>query len=840
MGSLKKYDVIILGGGLAGLTLALQLKQANPALSIQILEKRSDHAPIAVHKVGESTSELGSYYLRDVVGLKDYLTEHQLRKMGFRFFFSPEHRDDISRRVEIGSKFITPFPTHQIDRGLLENELVRKAVDGGIEVVMGAKVSSLTLSKTGHEVGYCKEGHDFTAASVWVVDASGRSAIIKRKLGLEKAMDHNINAAWFRLDFPVDLDYWSDDLNWRNFMSPGRRRLATNHLMGEGYWVWIIPLVSGSTSIGIVADPAYHPFETYNTFDKAIQWLEKHEPNAARMLEPHRAARMDFKLMKHFAYDCKRFYSTDRWTLTGEAGAFLDPFYSPGSDFIALANSWTADLILRDLAGEDITQRALIYDFAHKELLSGWSLLYKNQYGLFGKTQIMLMKIAWDWATYWAVPNVLFMNEGYTNLSVLKQYSAASNSIGRRFAKLNERMQEHFRQWGQYTSPPVADRHLNVFDLGFLLKFQTELHQRYRPEALMDKVASNIQILEQIAAEIFRLASAQVKGTPADMKVDPFEMTLEDDSPVLLHKAGSPDALGVDASIRADLAQFWFGAEPQPEVKMTSQVASNMDYIQKIFLDIQEQLMLAYDLDALIDFLDKESPTFRSIAYESASLQIATRSLNVHKDLEQWHAFYRRADKAHTFHLGIGLGWALAKAEISPTPFLDALDPWVKLMVYDGMGYFYGLFKGRKTIKSHLVPAEISGEALHGFDQGLGRRLWYNAMGDVRALTELIHTFPASRHADLWRGVGIACGYVGGLEEKDLVKLRSFSAENQKSLSRGVSLAAMCRTASGSITPDIELASLVVCYKDIADIETLQQTYPETFLREQPTTLVLC
>ena len=35
----NQYDVIIAGGGLAGLTLSIQLKQANPTISILILEK---------------------------------------------------------------------------------------------------------------------------------------------------------------------------------------------------------------------------------------------------------------------------------------------------------------------------------------------------------------------------------------------------------------------------------------------------------------------------------------------------------------------------------------------------------------------------------------------------------------------------------------------------------------------------------------------------------------------------------------------------------------------------------------------------------------------------------
>ena len=32
----------------------------------------------------------------------------------------------------------------------------------------------------------------------------------------------------------------------------------------------------------------------------------------------------------------------------GEAGLFLDPFYSPGSDFIAIGNTYICDLIRRD------------------------------------------------------------------------------------------------------------------------------------------------------------------------------------------------------------------------------------------------------------------------------------------------------------------------------------------------------------------------------------------------------------------------------------------------------------------------------------------------------------
>ena len=262
----EKYDVVIAGGGLAGLTLALQLKQTKADISILVLEKRNDNAPVATHKVGESLSEMGASYLREVLNLREYLNEHQLRKFGFRFFFSPEYNEDIARRVEVGSKISNPYPSHQIDRGLLENELVRRLIEFGVEIVLGARVTDVELLKAGHKIHFAKENNEYHTEAKWIVDSTGRNGLLKKKLDLKKEIGHDINSSWFRLDAVIDVDDWSDNLTWRNFVDPGRRRLATNHLMGEGYWVWIIPLIAGKTSIGIVADPKYHPFNDFNTF----------------------------------------------------------------------------------------------------------------------------------------------------------------------------------------------------------------------------------------------------------------------------------------------------------------------------------------------------------------------------------------------------------------------------------------------------------------------------------------------------------------------------------------------------------------------------------------------
>jgi 2-polyprenyl-6-methoxyphenol hydroxylase-like FAD-dependent oxidoreductase len=75
----EQYDVAILGGGLAGLTLAIQIKRDRPETSVVVLEKREGRAPLAAFKVGESTVASGAHYFSEVVGVREHLQTAQLR-----------------------------------------------------------------------------------------------------------------------------------------------------------------------------------------------------------------------------------------------------------------------------------------------------------------------------------------------------------------------------------------------------------------------------------------------------------------------------------------------------------------------------------------------------------------------------------------------------------------------------------------------------------------------------------------------------------------------------------------------------------------------------------------
>jgi flavin-dependent dehydrogenase len=382
------YDVAVLGGGLAGLTLGLQLKQARPDTSVLIAEKRDGPAPEAAFKVGESTVELSCHYFGEQLGLKDHLENDQIHKCGLRFFFPAGDNSDLAERIELGPPLYPPVPSYQLDRGRFENFLGERALDAGVDLFGGSRVQDVELGPDQHRVTFTRGDEQHGVSARWVVDASGRAFTLKKKLGLLEDNGHHVNSSWFRLAGGLNIEDWVDDSDeeWYGRMTErGFRRNSTNHLCGQGYWVWLIPLSSGPISIGIVADPRFHPWERMNTLEGALDWIREHEPQLGEALDGRSDQIEDFLKVEDFSYGSKQAFSgSDRWCLTGEAGPFLDPFYSPGSDYIALANTFTTDLVTRELDGEDVAERAKAHENLYLGAYRTHLTFYESQYEFWG------------------------------------------------------------------------------------------------------------------------------------------------------------------------------------------------------------------------------------------------------------------------------------------------------------------------------------------------------------------------------------------------------------------------------------------------------------------------
>ncbi|MFN7723996.1 MAG: NAD(P)/FAD-dependent oxidoreductase [Rubrivivax sp.] len=450
------HDLVILGGGLAGLTLALQLRQRLPELDILVLERRQHPVPHAAHKVGESSVEIGAHYFEHVLGLGEHLKQQQLRKFGFRFFFS-EGQTDLTGVTELGASRSLPVPSYQIDRGIFENFLGEECQRRGIRFEDQAMVRKLVLAEEGatdglHTVTW-QRGTEApqTLQARWVVDACGRAGLIKRQLGLAMENNHPCHAVWFRISDKVHLDAWHQHQTdarttaWQQRCDTPTRWLSTNHLVGAGYWVWLIPLASGSHSVGIVADPRFHPLERMNSFDNAMDWLREFQPALYADLDGKRGQLQDFAFFKRFSYDCKQVFSANRWALAGEAGRFLDPFYSPGSDFIAIGNTYITELVARDRAGQRLEAHTQVFEQIFKSFYDSTLALYEDQYALFGDPEVLPVKVIWDYTYYWSVLSQFFCQERLADLSAFSQLKTELAQC----QALNLAVQRFLRAWGQ-------------------------------------------------------------------------------------------------------------------------------------------------------------------------------------------------------------------------------------------------------------------------------------------------------------------------------------------------------------------------------------------------------
>ncbi|MGE0789191.1 MAG: NAD(P)/FAD-dependent oxidoreductase [Sandaracinaceae bacterium] len=399
---MRPFDVVIVGAGMAGSLLARQLRRTDPSMSVALLEKASTPK----RKVGESTVDVCGKYLTKRLGLSTYLYDRQLPKNGLRFFFDRADRSGSMEELsEIGSTGLLPLPSFQLDRARFEADLHTMNEESGIDVRTGVRVHAIALGE-GEPHAIAIDGGE-TLRARWVVDATGRSSRLARQLDVRTPVDTVQRVAgWARFEGVADLDDFGSPA-FRARVRDTSRVLSTNHFCYAGYWIWLIPLGEGITSVGVVADRGRVP-EGAIRRDGLVPFLLEHRA-MRELLGDARA--LDHGSLDGLAYGTTRTIDVDRRVaLIGEAAAFTDPLYSPGGDFIALANDWVSDVIARESAGEPhvaLQERASIYERLFLARHEATLLLHQDQYDVLGSFELFGSKWDFDLACYlnlWVEP----------------------------------------------------------------------------------------------------------------------------------------------------------------------------------------------------------------------------------------------------------------------------------------------------------------------------------------------------------------------------------------------------------------------------------------------------
>lgn len=213
----------------------------------------------------------------------------------------------------------------------------------------------------------------------------------------------------------------------------------------------------------------------------------------------------------------------------------------------------------------------------------------------------------------------------------------------------------------------------------------------------------------------------------------------------------------------------------------------------------------------LIPRLDRTPLEFRGYAYEGAAMGLAGLDCFL-PGRSRFQAYVGGPGSPHIYMVHIGAGEALARLRRKPEPFMWRLaDPALRWLVMDGYGFHEGFFKQRRFVERQQVPVHLSAFARRVFDQGVGRSIWFTSGADVGRISRTIAAFPPHRHADLWLGIGVACGYVGGVDRATVVALRAAAARHASRMAVGTAFVAKGRIRAGNPIPDTDLACEVLC-----------------------------
>jgi len=400
------YDVVVAGGAVAGASAAILLKRQMPHLSILVVEKSEKFD----WKVGESTVEISAYFLTRVLKQYDHLSREQLAKQAFRFWFYNDSVASLREASEVGPTQLARTPSFQLDRAKLDEHLLQVAREEGNEVWRPAKVVAFELR--GEEGGtLLVERADGTKAQVrckWVVDATGRQAILARKRGgVTPIESHPTAAIWVRYAGVKDLDgaevAGTDPADpWARAVLASRR-LATNHFTGFGYWIWFIPLKDGETSVGLVWDKRLVNPEGKTPLERLTRFLNGN-PLTRELLEHAVPIEGDCRYYAHLPYFVDRFIGPG-WACVGDAGGFLDPFYSPGLDQMAFSVHTRVALIQKAFSGVPPAEMEKEYTEHNRRYARFfhyfYESIYRDKYYVMGDYDTMTAAFLLDTALYY-------------------------------------------------------------------------------------------------------------------------------------------------------------------------------------------------------------------------------------------------------------------------------------------------------------------------------------------------------------------------------------------------------------------------------------------------------
>ncbi|HEY1911750.1 MAG TPA: FAD-dependent monooxygenase [Vicinamibacterales bacterium] len=532
----SKFDVVIVGAGLAGLSLARQLLLADAGVRILAVDKRLQ-VPPAAQKVGEATVQVSGYYWSKVLELEEYLIREHYMKYNLRFIWKTDGLDPT--RIENYSQSyirrMSNVASYQLNRNELEGELLRRNLAAGDRYTFDRHTLDLSidLDEQGgpHTVSYMVDGERKTVTTRWVVDCAGRAHVLQKKLKLQKSNNIRHGASFLWVDGLLNYENLTDSTPRQIRLNPQRAQLghlpfwlATNHFVEEGLWLWVIPL-PGITSIGLVYDTRVLKPEAVNDPKLLVKWICEHFPAFERDL-PNRTV-LHSGSFRDYSFDAVQTIDRRHWAMVGEAGRWSDPLYSPGGDVISIYNTLVVDSILTTDQAE-LDAKVPLFEELERAVYAAYLPSFQIGYDCLGDQEAHSLKYVWELTIYFAFYVFPFINDLFTDRRFIVAFLRTFTRLGRVNLGLLTLLQQYYHWKKTNREPNTVPVFFDFFDIHALsvaeLTFYKVGVSIDEARAVLDEQFANTMTLARyIAAHVY----AMVLDEPAIVWNQSFVSSLD-------------------------------------------------------------------------------------------------------------------------------------------------------------------------------------------------------------------------------------------------------------------------------------------------------------------------